>query len=405
MQGANATTPPVGDSFGGKKGTKGVTKTSWVDIASKGKTKGKIDHNEWNLVTRKRNGNSGPFKLRDQDWPNHLVVPKITSFGNLIDRKGTEKPFIALANTQDELTALLEIIKGDKSLKAQVLVPCKPGEKLVVDEYPDVTFTETRYPVVDKDGKLITKVLASWSANNPEVHNHVRVIVPSHNRPTVKTVADNRANTLVLRLTADVRFSSKAGWNKLKAQPGTVARQWCITAAPSIKDSLMDSWSWELLPGASGNQTVVKGLLRVKKGAAVGRLLTASGRCIDGNRIYLDPLNWEDTPHEGWGKKPFVGWIEKLEKETDMDYCMRATKLAANHGVARGWRQLGLRSMTSENVPKSPETWILRSAPRGWDMSDVESFLVASQFSDVSFTSKKIGTIWNHMDFQGSSKW
>lgn len=139
-----------------------------------------------------------------------------------------------------------------------------PGEKLVVDEYPDVTFTETRDPAVDKDGKLITKVLASWSANNPEVNNHVRVIVPSQNRPVVKTVADNRANTIVLRLTADVRFSCKAGWNKLKAQPGTVARQWCVTAAPFIKDSLMDSWSWEFLPGASGNQTVVKGLLRVK---------------------------------------------------------------------------------------------------------------------------------------------
>ena len=152
-----------------------------------------------------------------------------------------------------------------------------------------------------------------------------------------------------------------------------MARQWCVTAAPSIKDSLMDSWSWELLRGASGNQTVVKGLLRVKKCGAVGRLLTASGRCIDGNRIYLDPPNWEDIPHEGWGKNPFVGWIEKLEKETD-DYCMRATKLAANHGVARGWRQLGLRSMTSEDVPKSPKTWILRPAPRGWDMSDVESF-------------------------------
>ena len=235
----------------------------------------------------------------------------------------------------------LKFFKSDKSLKAEVLVPCKPEEKLVVDEYPDVTFTETRDPVVDKDGKLITKVLASWSANNPEVNNHVGVIVPSQNRPVVETVADNRANTIVFRLTADVRFSCKAGWNKLKGQPGTVARQWRVTAAPSIKDSLMDSWSWELLPGASGNQTVVKALLRVRKCGAVGRLLTASGRCIDGNRIYLDPLNWDDkTCGQSW---------------------------------------------TSEDVPKSPKTWILRPAPRGGDMSDVESFLVASQFADVLF--------------------
>ena len=64
--------------MGGKKGTKGGAKTSWVDIVSKGKTKGKTDQNEWKLVTRKRNVNSGPFKLREQDWPNHIDVPKIT---------------------------------------------------------------------------------------------------------------------------------------------------------------------------------------------------------------------------------------------------------------------------------------------------------------------------------------
>jgi len=67
-----------GDNMGGKKGTKGGAKTSWVDIVSKGKTKGKTDQNEWKLVTRKRNANSGPFKLREQDWPNHIDVPKIT---------------------------------------------------------------------------------------------------------------------------------------------------------------------------------------------------------------------------------------------------------------------------------------------------------------------------------------
>ena len=54
--------------------------------------------------------NSGPLKLRELDWPNHIVVPKITSFGDLIDKKGIAKPFIALANTQDELIALLEIL-------------------------------------------------------------------------------------------------------------------------------------------------------------------------------------------------------------------------------------------------------------------------------------------------------
>jgi len=37
--------------MGGKKGTKGGAKASWVDIVSKGKTKGKTDQNVWKLVT------------------------------------------------------------------------------------------------------------------------------------------------------------------------------------------------------------------------------------------------------------------------------------------------------------------------------------------------------------------
>ena len=182
-------------------------------------------------------------------------------------------------------------------------------EKLVVDEYPDVTFTETRDPVVDKDGKLITKVLASWSANNPEVNNHVGVIVPSQNRPVVKTVAENRANTIVLRLTADVRFSCKAGWNKFQRSTwhrgqamvcycctfhqrftcgflvvGTLAR--CFRKSNSCQRTFAGTKMWGLLAGCSPPVDV----------ALMGTVFTLT---------------------------PLIG----------------TTKLAANHGVARGWRQ------------------------------------------------------------------
>ena len=122
-----------------------------------------------------------------------------------------------------------------------------------------------------------------------------------------------------------------------------------------------------ILGRGNSDQVLSKDFCGYKNVGAVGRLLTASGRCIDGNRIYLDPLNWDDkTCGQSWS----CSWLEAI---------------------------LGLRSMTSEDVPKSPKTWILRPAPRGGDMSDVESFLVASQFSDVSFTSKKLerfGTTW-----------
>ena len=95
--------------MGGKKGAKGGAKTSWADVVSKGKTKGKKDQNERTLVTRKRHVNSGPFKLREQDWPNHIVVP--LPLVTLLTRKELPNPLLLLLTFKKNSLRCLKLSK------------------------------------------------------------------------------------------------------------------------------------------------------------------------------------------------------------------------------------------------------------------------------------------------------
>ena len=110
-----------------------------------------------------------------------------------------------------------------------------------------------------------------------------------------------------------------------------------------------------------------------------------------GIEFILTPLIGRTLPKKGGAKNLMLVGLKNWKKK------LTWTTACGLHDLRPTMEQLGLRSMTSENVPKSPKTWILRSAPKGWDMSAVESFLAASQFSAVSFTSKKLerfGTTW-----------
>ena len=116
-------------------------------------------------------------------------------------------------------------------------------------------------------------------------------------------------------------------------------------------------------------------------------------------RWFFDPLDWNAPPAEGCGPKPLISWIERHQGETWRAYAGKVAKHAASHGVARGWRQLGLRSMTkpADSANNSPKAWSLRAAPRFWQLEQVESFLTASCFSQISFTTKRwerSGTTW-----------
>ena len=167
------------------------------------------------------------------------------------------------------------------------------------------------------------------------------------------------------------------------------------TCPPAAEALTKDSWGWELQNGAAGEGTVVKGLFRFKQGSELEQALISSGLISSGVRAYWDPVNWEQTPIK---KKPFISWVEQLSNESYADYAVRALSLTGGLGLARGWRQLGIRSSQGVPVPEFiSRNWTLKGCPRHWDQEDLVQFLEGADFKDMVFYAKKrerFGTCW-----------
>ena len=197
------------------------------------------------------------------------------------------------------------------------------------------------------------------------------------------------------------RYCQEKHWASAKDRPGAVARKWVAGVSPNAVMGVLDSWGWELEPGL-GKGSIIKGLIRIKKGQACEDLLNA-GRFSNGIRFSLEPLKWEETIE----KQPFISWVEQTPGESDFVYAGRVSKMSTL-GVAKGWKQLGLRSVTQpDHSGKVSKAWVLKSAPRYWSMKQVESFLKAADFIEVSFTSKrweKFGTTWSFRAIRDGSQ-
>ena len=369
---------------------------SWVEVVKRKRGKPQ-PQTSFFPSSNSDKGERTSLRLREQDWPGMVLVQNANMLGTLIDRKGISNKFIVLIRNDKELDEVVGIAQGDKKLQLILLMPCQKNIK-DLKQKQDFTLEQTKFPFVDMEGKLVTLKVAVWRNCNLQDTGAVRIVIPSDKIPKNQGIEKLRAETTVFRLTADVRFCTTAAWQKLQNQPGTFARKWCQGVSPDAASNLMDTWSWEMQPGSKGNNSVIKGLIRVKKGVPIGNLLTASGRSFEGLRIFIDPLDRNSTPDEAWGKKPYITWVEQEKRENDSDYATRVARIAANGGVARGWRQLGLRSKQQPSDQSlTKKQWVIRSAPREWEMEDIEEFLKAADFKDVEFNSKKrerYGVTW-----------
>ena len=341
----------------------------------------------------------GPkFNLRPVDWDAYTVVPQVQQFGNWVDKAGKTKPFIFLVHDQEQLDEAAALVAGDTDIKASVIQVLGFETPFEIPQGSNLVKRETKVPLVDFAGKVSTRKVLCWSNHDTFEKSMVRVVVPVEKRPPIVTRETSKLDTIVIRLSIDKRFTESKVWNKVCQNPGIVARAWMKEAAPACGPLLMDTWGWELLSGADGPDSVVKGLVRVKQKDQLADLLAASGKLAQNVRIFLDPLDWNLTP-KPWGKRPYVSWVEKRAKEDDQAYMARAAKLNVNCGLAKGWRQIGVRSMTSNSPAESVplRTWILKAAPRFWALDQVTNFLDASQFESIEFVSKKwdkFGTSW-----------
>ena len=379
----------------GKSGSK-------TSLSKQGKSSEQSGAQSWAHIVRGKKvaGNfHGPvLRLRNEDWVDFTVVPHVNQFGPIVDQVGKGKPFVLLVNSQEQLDEVEAFLSGDAQIKASVFSILGFGKTVELDPGSALKVSETKVPLVDGDGKVTTRKVQCWSNHKFDGPSKARIVVPADKRPPIISRVTPKQDTLVIRLTIDQRFTNPKIWAKARQNPGVVARNWMKEAAPVCGQFLQDTWGWELMPGAAGNDTVIKGLVRVKRKDQLTHLLSASGKSIQDIRVFLDPLDWTLTP-KPWGKKPHISWVERRNKEDEAAYMNRAAKLGINCGLARGWRQIGVRSLSDKVVPQPTpvRTWILKSAPRYWTLEQVQEFLEASQFQSLDFVSKKwekFGTSW-----------
>ena len=291
---------------------------------SKGGAKGKKSaediskESDWTLVGRKGkpqpplsfSNDKSEFRLRESDWQGYTIVPRVQKLGAILDSDKKSDPLVILVFTSQELVNLLQMIQGEKGIRITVLCPCKKGDTITVDGFPNIHFEEKRYPVQDNAGQVLTKIMACWT-NGVAFNQHMRIVVPQDRRPTFKPESRNERTT-VFRLRADFRYCQEKHWASAKDRPGAVARKWVAGVSPNAVMGVLDSWGWELEPGL-GKGSIIKGLIRIKKGQACDDLLNASGRFSNGIRFFLEPLKWEETTLK---KQPFISWVEQTPQES-----------------------------------------------------------------------------------------
>ena len=180
---------------------------SWVQVVRKGQKKGN---------TKGKPTESNPpfgrcFQLRESDWLNCKIVPKIDQFGSFLDRDGYDKHFVLLTSSHQELANVLEIIHGDVRIKASVFLRCKKTDEIRVDGFPSIKFKVSNYPVLDQFGKVQTKILAGCS-NVQRDESQLKLVVPPANRPKARTETQH-SDTTVLRVKAEKKFCTPKVWS------------------------------------------------------------------------------------------------------------------------------------------------------------------------------------------------
>ena len=153
--------------------------------------------------------------------------------------------------------------------------------------FPDEKFTYQRHPMWDGSGKVVTKHVAMWSNLHDTSKPKFQVGIPADKRPSGK-----RPDSIVLRVTADARFSHAATWRKMATQKEKI---YSSGLGSEELRRLLSTWCLILGLGSSKLGPLVlkqssKGCCRVKKGTLLWALyLQAAGNFLRIKDFFLNP--------------------------------------------------------------------------------------------------------------------
>ena len=332
-------------------------------------------------VTKRGSGMSAPTKRtavplqqsdwcpRADDWMGDIKIAK--SFADIA--ANPTRGFVAYPPDEAELEKIRTFIQSAEEppdITIVVLKGCMEESRV---DFQEVAWQEMRLPGICKNQ---LRVANAWVASCSEA------------APSPKTCAKIArrqpfCDTVVLLAHSDwVYYDSEIAWQKANENPGQHFRKWAQQAIGHVRDT----WQWQLVHGPGGKYACIEGRLRLPT-SQVSAALKASGARFEGARWFIS--NVSRTQQLEGVPEIAVDWVEWQDNETWHSYIGRARKLEADStfGLARGYRQVGLRRAATEEDKTRPRTvrrlWRAAGIPRDWSFEDVELFVAEAGFKQV----------------------
>lgn len=176
-------------------------------------------------------------------------------------------------------------------------------------------------------------------------------------------------------------------WNRLRANPGKLVRQWCSQAGCKLRDT----WAWELATGPAGKQTRIQGLARIEV-KFLNDLLKASGSMFENIRVFTECAHRQ--PNIATYKPTGVGWQAYHPTEAWLEYAARVRQLSTQFGVVRGPKYLGVRRVLTEEEIAAPSKhirhWKALGVPRNWTEDQLHSVISYASFVDIQVLERRL---------------
>ena len=199
---------------------------------------------------------------------------------------------------------------------------------------------------------------------------------------TVDLQKKRKEGTVVLRMVMDRKYCTN--WNHIVKKPCEAARAWCVRQHAAAHATSLDAWNFQL-----SDDTVVKGLIRVKSPEIAQALFQQSGFEHQGARWFVEILQPDSSPQ-------VVQWYPWDGEEDWNAYGTRCRQAAGQNGLVTGRQQLGIK-IPANQASAVPTTWVIEHFPADAHMDDLQEFLTRHAFGEVEILEKarrKNGTTW-----------
>lgn len=191
-----------------------------------------------------------------------------------------------------------------------------------------------------------------------------------------------KEGTVVLRMVMDRKYCTN--WNHIVKKPCEAARAWCVRQHAAAHATILDAWNFQL-----SDDTVVKGLIRVKSPEIAQALFQQSGFEHQGARWFVEILQPDSSPQ-------VVQWYPWDGEEDWNAYGTRCRQAAGQNGLVTGRQQLGIK-IPANQASAVPTKWVIEHLPADAHMDDLQEFLTRHAFGEVEILEKarrKNGTTW-----------